>query len=174
MTEEEWRPAVGWEGLYSVSSLGRVRSEDRVVETRSGVRSYKGRVLSPGLCGDTGYLKVHLSCVSGKKDALVAHLVLQAFVGPPPDGLQCCHNNGCRTDNRALNLRYDTPLNNCADKVIHGTVNHGERNGGAKLTVRDVLAVRADTRSQAAIAREYGVSQTCISRIKLRKKWAHV
>lgn len=170
---ERWRFVVGYEGLYSVSDLGRVRSEPRVTETRSGPREYLGRVLR--LTPDRkGYL-YFTACREGKtKHVHVAVAVMRAFKGAPPKGRQCCHNNGRKTDNRKSNLRYDTPQNNHADKVHHGTTNRGERSATAKLTVAIVKQVRRDARRQADIAADVGVSQTMISRIKLRKAWAHI
>lgn len=50
----------------------------------------------------------------------------------------------------------------------------GERNGAAKLTESQVIAIRADTRPQVEVGLEYGVHQTTISAIKRGKKWAHV
>lgn len=60
--------------------------------------------------------------------------------------------------------------------LLRGTlgVARGERVHGAKLTASDVAAIRDDRRSQRDIADEFGVSQTLISQVKLRKVWAHV
>lgn len=52
-------------------------------------------------------------------------VVLETFIGPRPDGFHACHNNGVRNDARLCNLRWDTPVNNMADKVKHGTVWRG-------------------------------------------------
>lgn len=52
--------------------------------------------------------------------------------------------------------------------------NRGSRCSLAKLTEEIVRAIRLDTRSQPAIARDYGITQSHVSRIKLRKNWAHV
>jgi hypothetical protein len=46
---------------------------------------------------------------------------MAAHVGPRPDGMQVCHNNGLRTDNRLSNLRYDTASGNMRDRILHGT-----------------------------------------------------
>lgn len=54
------------------------------------------------------------------------------------------------------------------------TNRRGEGHYRAKLSVGDVLAIRADTRTQRTIAEEYGVSSTLVAHIKLRKRWAHV
>lgn len=55
------------------------------------------------------------------KTQSVHRLIAEAFHGPCPPGLECCHNNGKRTDNRPENLRWDTRSANHLDKRRHGT-----------------------------------------------------
>lgn len=105
---------------------------------------------------------------SGKVSRPKVHrLVLEAFVGPKPAGLQACHANGIRTDNRPCNLRWDTYAGNLADRDRHGSVK-GERNGRAKLTAKDVADIRAayvygsSTHGTTALARQYGLHQTTV------------
>lgn len=123
MTNEEWRPVVGYEGLYEVSDCGRVRSLDRVVPTVNG-RTYRLRgVLLKSWSGATqhGHRTVSLSAGGVEKVRLVHQLVLESFVGPrPAPGMHCCHFNGDPADNRVSNLRWDTPTANQLDKVRHG------------------------------------------------------
>ncbi|MDV2474211.1 hypothetical protein F8M49_29970 [Rhodococcus zopfii] len=116
---EEWRAAVGWEGLYEVSDAGRVRSLDRAVEQRNGrIYPVRGRTLKPAA------VKQHLVvglCRNGiQSNTKVHRLVLEAFAGPAPTGMVCCHNNGDGTDNRLENLRWDTLSSNSQDTVRHG------------------------------------------------------
>lgn len=125
MTEpERWLPVVGYEGLYEVSDLGRVRSVDRFMENIGafGVtrRFYPGR-LRTTRASNQGRVEVYL-WVNGRKDhKLVQHLVLTAFVGPRPDGMDCCHNDGDSLNNRLDNLRWDSRSANIRDTVRHGT-----------------------------------------------------
>lgn len=71
-------------------------------------------------------------------------------------------------------LRWDTPKGNCADKIIHGTHNRGERNYAAKLTEGDVIRIRAlsGRLHQRQIAEMFGVSRMTVSDIFLRRTWA--
>ncbi len=122
---ERWLPAPGYEGFYEVSDLGRVRGLDRIIRTAAGVRAehtrtLKGRMLSQVLNGH-GYPIVVLSKGAEAKQKLVHRLVATAFIGPCPEGMECCHNNGDRTDSRVENLRWDTRSNNALDAVAHGT-----------------------------------------------------
>lgn len=114
-TKELWKPVVGHEGLYEVSNYGNVRSLDRVITNKNGVKKKrKGQLLKPTL-QKRGYMAVS---IGGTK--LVHRLVLEAFIGTCPEGMETCHNNGVRTDNRLENLRWDTSSANNDDIVKHG------------------------------------------------------
>lgn len=116
---EEWRPVVGYEGSYEVSDSGRVQGLDRILHTAQGPKRHQGKLLAlrPH---PSGYLQVSLRGARGPQTALVQTLVMASFVGTRPDGMYICHNNGCPTDNRLANLRYDTPSANSRDAVKHG------------------------------------------------------
>lgn len=118
---ERWIPVVGWEGYYEVSDRGQVRSVDReIVRSDGQVRRFKGKVLSPGT-NRHGYPMVALSRPGKSKTMKVHRLVLHAFVGECPKGMEACHNNGVRADASLTNLRWDTPSNNQLDRRKHGT-----------------------------------------------------
>lgn len=72
----------------------------------------------------------------------VHRIVLEAFVGRCPNGMEACHNNGIPTDNRLENLRWDTHSSNMQDTILHGTHNRGENSGMAKLTTDEVVSIR--------------------------------
>lgn len=126
--KEKWLPVVGWEGLYEVSDLGRVRSLDRVIVERGTgtVRQVKGRIMKA--TPHEGWVSVTLSRGGrNKRYAKVHHLVLEAFVGPRPAGMEGCHNYGDFRDNRLESLRWDTPSENMRDQVRHGTHHWAKR-----------------------------------------------
>lgn len=120
---EHWLPVVGYEGAYEVSDHGRVRSIDRVIETKRGPRTVRGRVLK------FRHHKHGYPMVSPGfgKDALIHHWVLAAFVGPRPKGAVACHNDGNPANNTVSNLRYDTQSSNCFDTVRHGRNQQAQR-----------------------------------------------
>lgn len=105
----------------------------------------------------------------------VSRLVLLAFIGSCPEGMQACHNNGNSFDNRLENLRWDTPKENQRDRVKHGTHTEGTRNGRAKLTEEQVREIRrlyaAGGISQSKLGKRYGVGQDIISGIVRRATW---
>lgn len=120
-THEEWRPVVGYEGCYEVSDRGRVKSLTRLVPSKAGsTRTSPGRLLAtPPTKGGGGYPRVSLG--SNTNTRFVHLLVLEAFVGPRPEGMEGCHNDGNPANNRLDNLRWDTHSSNISDAVQHGT-----------------------------------------------------
>lgn len=122
-TPEQWRPVIGYEGRYEVSDHGRVRSLERVIETRRGPRAVRGRLLKPRR-DPRGYLRISPGF---GKDASIHVLVMEAFVGPRPEGRVICHNDGQPGNNHVSNLRYDTQQNNCLDTIKHGRSRQKER-----------------------------------------------
>lgn len=123
---ENWLPVPTWEGFYEVSDQGRVRSVDRVIEhPTSGSSFWKGRILKQSAAGRSGHLVVTLIDSVGRRRrvAKVHQLVLEAFVGPRADGMECCHANDIPADNRLSNLRWDTHAANTQDQVRNGRHN---------------------------------------------------
>lgn len=173
---EEWRDIPGYEGAYQASTLGRVRSLNRIVRNVGGTRAHKGRVLKQSN-HPNGYLSVVL-CFGGKPTSKFVHaLVIHAFLGAPSAGFQTCHNDGNPANNIISNLRYDTPQANHQDKRAHGTLLRGADVGGAKLTAIAVLAIRrrrAFGESLRQIAPAYGVSVANASRVCRGEIWAHI
>lgn len=95
---EEWRPVVGFEGIYEVSSCGRIR------RVANGHGAVAGRMLSPNP-NKKGYLRACL-CRDGKaKQGRVHTLVAEAFIGPRPEGCEVDHIDGNRQNNAFSNLR---------------------------------------------------------------------
>lgn len=168
---EAWKPIPEHEG-YEVSTLGNVRSVNRVIHTtrrgRPWIMRHGGKTLTP-VRDRGGYLVVGLRLKWRK----IHHLVLEAFVGARPAGYHCAHGDGVRDNNRLENLRWATPQENEADKDLHGTRAVGERIGASKLTAAQVAHIRmtAADRSHTQIAAEYGVHQTTISRILRGAGW---
>lgn len=116
MEQELWRPVAGYEGLYEVSSLGRVRSLDRVVDNNGGCDFRSGRILKPSKNKNRrGELSVSL-CKDGKPVSRKIHrLVAFAFpeiCGEWFEGAEVDHINGNVKDDRAENLRFVDHLTN--------------------------------------------------------------
>ncbi len=121
---EQWRPIEGYEGAYEVSDLGRVRSMDRV--DRTG-HPWRGRILKLHPVSDRGYQKITLYRDGTGSQRLVHRLVLAAFVGPCPEGMEGCHRDNDTTNNALTNLRWDTPSENNFDIVRSGNHHHAKK-----------------------------------------------
>lgn len=166
MVEETWAPVTvsDFEDLYEVSDLGHVR------------RGPTGRILKPGI-HPKGYCTVVLSGRGKRMSVLIHRLVLEAFVGPRPDGLEARHRDGDPTNNRLDNLLWGTSSDNENDKRRHGTMQYGERNGMTKLTeeqVREIISRHANGESQRALAVAFGIRQPQVSRIVTGRRWGHL
>ncbi len=179
-SKERWRDVVGYEGLYRVSDKGQVKTLDRIRWNGRAWRRMKGRILKP--YKDKGsYLIVYLvkDWKKGRKAVNIAWLVLSSFIGPRPPGMEACHSPDRNPANNCLsNLRWDTPKNNQADRVTHGTDGSGERNAMAKLSKYEVRMIRVEYATgkytQEELARENDTTQSRIGCIVRRDGWKNV
>lgn len=123
------------------------------------------------------YLSVRLM-VNNKDEFFRIHrLILEAFVGPCPEGMECCHTDGNRLNNSLENLRWDTPDSNLADRDRHQKTCKGSRHGRAKLCENDVLAIRRlclEGMKQKDIAEMFAISPQIVSGIHCGGIWKHV
>lgn len=174
-TPNDCREIDGFPGYY-VSSDGAIWSDF------SGTR----RRLSPSLAGGaTGHGRGHWSVMlwANRKGfrRYVHRIVLAAFAGPCPEGMEGCHNDGDRDNNHISNLRWDTRKANVNDAERHGQRDHpvlpGERNGRAKMTTEQVYKAMEMLKagiSQSAVGAAFGVSRQAIACIKSGRNWRHL
>lgn len=169
---EQWKPVVGYEGLYEVSNEGRVRSLDRQVRTKRGFRNYKAKFLASAVkCN--GYLVCRLYKNDGGKNFYIHRLLLEAFVGECPNGMEVCHNDDNKNNNHLPNLRWDTHQQNCQERVS----NQGEVHHFAKLTEKQVSEIKwalSHYFKPNEIASYYGVTGANIRAIANNKSWRKV
>lgn len=175
ITPERWLPVPGWEQRYEVSDMGRVCS----LWHRWGPRDIPLLLKPKTACADGKSRVVLCRGRAGKPvTRLVHHLVLEAFVGPRPDGEEARHGPGGARDNRLANLCWGTHSENVgADRVRDGTANRGERHGMARLTAANATEIRrrhAGGDAPRLLAEEFGVDRSTISNIVTGKAWAHL
>lgn len=177
---EEWRPVVDFEDIYQVSDQGRVRSFDRVVRLRhaGGTKRIKGKILKPGLDRKLWYPRVYLYRDDIVTQKYVHGLVLEAFVGPRPDGYSCNHKDGNKANNALINLEWITFQENTQHAIQTGLMRpYGEESVVSVLTNTQVLEIRCLYKhgmSQRALGRQFDVAHTTIGRIVRRQRWNHL
>lgn len=171
MSTERWKDVVGYEGVYQVSDMGGVKR-------MAGYSCIVGRILKH-IVDSTGYPKVFLS-VNGKQKYVYVHrLVLEAFVGLRPSGLECCHNDGNKLNPKLDNLRWDTRSANQLDSVKHGTKNNGNQRGSSnpnsKINTEKVILIRKHIKENVLtnkqIAKMFDISPQTVCSIKKERRW---
>jgi hypothetical protein len=169
---ERWRQISDYPS-YEVSDRGKIR---RSIAYR---QHPAGKLLKPK--PDTGgYLQVALSRDGRYGYFNVHRLVALTFLGPPPTPRhQVAHNDGVRSHNWVANLRWATPKENCADRVLHGTSpdNRGERHPSANLTESLVTELRDHRRAGRRyneLAQTYRLPMMTIYSAVVGDTWPHV
>jgi len=153
--KELWKPVLGLEGKYEVSDRGRVRSRYRVRRTHAN---------------GEGYLQATLPFSTGPRSVGVHRLVLEAFVGPCPEGKQAAHLDGNPGNNRVENLVWATPGENARHKIRHGTV--------GKITLEQAREIRRrysrpgrKLGRRVQLAKDYGITPGNITAILANRTW---
>ena len=125
LPNEEWRDVVGYEGLYQVSNLGRVRSVDKIIKTGRGYvsRLVKGKMKKIKVHSN-GYLEVNLSSNGKAKTYKIHRLVSMAFIPNPRHFKEVNHKDEDKTNNNVDNLEW------CSSKY---NANYGNRNKKSSL-----------------------------------------
>lgn len=112
----------------------------------------------------------------GKRTVKAHRLSFELAHGAIPKGAEVCHtcdNPGCVNPSHLFAGNHTENMRDMANKGRSRPSGiRGEQHGGAKLTLDAVQAIRRDSRPQARIAAEYGVSQSLVSQIKRGKVWA--
>lgn len=175
--DEEWRQVPG-QDLYEVSDHGNVRSWRAQTRKAGGAL----RAETPHLMAahnsrrdGKGYLSVGLPRPGGGYATHPIHrLVMAAFVGPRPPGLEIAHLNGNPRDNRLVNLRYVTHAENESHKLTHGTRASGEQVNGSRLLGWQVAEIRylaSKGVTQAKIANLFDMTSSHVSNIITGRIW---
>lgn len=177
--EEVWKPILGYEGRYEVSSEGNIRSVPR--RAYGGVNNKTWRDIPQkeiyqheATRKTVPYRQVCLWIGTKGKTFKVHRLVLEAFVGRCPVGMQACHNDGNSLNNKLGNLRWGTAAENVADIARHGRRMIGSANHKAKLSEDQVIAIRRSLDTPSQIAKQYGVSEGNVRQILKGDSWKHL
>lgn len=161
MIKEIWKPIPGYENEYSISNLGRVRSEARAIKCSGKVKgtylsNRKEKILKPGR-GSNGYFTVSLRRHNSRT---IHSLLMETFVGKKPKGKEVMHLNDVRDDNRLENLAYGTRSENnlSASK-------NDKRKISRKIVEKIKKAHNTGAVSQYSLAKKYKISTSQINNI---------
>ncbi len=167
-SKEVWKPVTGYQGLYEVSNLGRIKSFHKNKE---------GNILSLNKTNGNGYLISTLCKNSKKKNYYNHRLVASEFVKRPKGNHFVNHIDANITNNEHSNLEWVTSKQNIQHAIKLGNKwDYGENSPNSKLTKDDLFEIRKLLKEgdlyQYEIAEIFNVAQTTISRIKLSKTYA--
>lgn len=177
--QEIWKPIPGFGSSYEASSLGRIRSVDRMITAKNGIQRYFNACVL--MQQETGrrYRVVSLVGPDGIRTAKVHRMIAFAFIPNPRELKEVNHKNGDKLNNAVENLEWCSREQNNRHAIKMGLKlpRQGEKHGCAVLTNAQVLKIR-ELRSAGAtgvdVARMFGVSTTTISDIHSRKIWKHI
>lgn len=179
MSETIIRPIAGFPG-YLISNKGDVYSTWKQNGRKPAINTGEiQRKLKPSI-HKYGHVCARLSKNQTIYDKFVHRLALETFVGPCPEGMETCHNNGDPTDNRIENLRWDTHKANFKDAIQHQTLCRmdGEKNGMSRLTENQIREIRKlakeRTLTQKEIAEKFSIHEETVGRIHRRKRWKYL
>lgn len=182
--KEVWKWVPGYEGRYRVSTFGRVRSVKRAVLNRYGTFTIRSGIIRRPGTTKRGYRFVRLRDKEGADRHFFVHqLVLLAFVGPCPLGMECRHYPDRDPNNNRLdNLSYCTKKQNALDRIEHGTSKanrpQGDNHPNSRLTVEKVIRLRKMWKSgrytAKALGEFFGVSTYAAHAAATYKNWRHV
>lgn len=165
--KEIWKDVPNYEGLYSVSNLGEVKS----------LRFNKLLKQSPHIV--TGYQRVSLTVKGSSKVFYIHRLVMEVFIGRK-DGLEVNHIDGDKNNNKLTNLEWVTHHENIKHSHAMGLNKpkqvRGSKVGAAKLNESQVLEIKQNRGKQTykETAKKYGVSSGTIYGIYSNTWWRHV
>ena len=164
---ETWLPVVGYEGLYEVSDLGRVKSLAKRLPCRCGKNRQTRDTILKIKPGTNGYLKVTLSRKRVAHTTTVHVLVLRAFHGAPAPGQEALHGDDIRGNCALSNLRWGTHAENMREQMERNRRPFGDRHHNSKILDEVVGWIHESSQTCPAIAHALSVNTTAVWKIRV-------
>jgi hypothetical protein len=188
---EAWKDIIGFEGLYQISSLGRIKSCERLARARHGMIRIKEKILKLSVVKGYPYITL---LKNGKRVGFSIHrLIATAFIERIEGKTHVNHINGIKSDNRIENLEWCTHAENMRHAIEKGlkcnirSDNYneilksgrflpGSKNRSAKLCEKQVSEIKNSDRSITAviIVKDYNISAGIVRRIRRGEIWKHI
>lgn len=180
---EIWKPVVGYEGIYEVSSLGRIRSLPRIVKSRSpNGRLMKGKIRKPNFRSH-GYIQFNLYDKENKNFAArnLHRIIAMAFIPNPENKPEVNHIDANPSNNSLSNLEWVTHKENIVHAVKIGLLRDqkGQKNNMVVLSDDDVIKIKTMLKNGLTYYKIHEnffshVSIGTIRAIKENRTWTHV
>jgi len=174
--KEVWRDVVGYEGLYEVSSFGRVKALDRLKADgtflRGGIKKLR--------VNNNGYSEIALTNYEFKgKEHRIHRLVAEAFIPNPENKPFVNHIDGIKVNNHVINLEWVTPKENSRHARKVGLLdNSGENNHNSTLTESQVRKIREmhewNGFRQSELSKIFNVPTGTMNHILKYRTWKNV
>lgn len=174
--EAIWKDISGYEGIYKISSCGKVKSLDReLIDSIGRKKFFPGKLLNP-IKNEGGYLYVKLSKNGKRKHSYVHRLVAINFLGDHSDDLVVNHIDGIKENNSLNNLEWVTHQENEEHAVKNGLNIHGGAHHESKLNKDKVIYIRKHKKNKTfkELAKELGVTQNAIFSAYHGITWKHI
>lgn len=178
--KEVWKPIKGFEELYEISNLGRLKI---LSKTYYSGRDYLVKTVTEGKISNMvtpkdRYHTINLTNNCTRKTIRVHRLVAEAFIPNPENKKTVNHINGLKHDNRAVNLEWCTQKENVQHALKNGLLNivRGEANGASKLKEQDVRDIRKLCKflTNNELKKMFNVSESAIRGVVKKIYWKHI
>lgn len=175
---EIWETIDGFDGVFKISNLGRVKRIECIRQhPRYGQSKFKEKIFSVHI-NTGGYPDVTLQHNGIRKTFRVHRLVAAAFIPNPENKVTVNHKNGIKTDNSVENLEWNTNSENTKHSYRMGLqADRRGENSWSKLKEQDVKTIKALLYAgcnHRMLAEQFNISRPTITAISGKRLWSHV
>lgn len=162
MAKEIWRDIKGYEGIYQVSNLGRIKGLEKKARKGKGNGAKPERVLKPYIRNSDGYSFISLSKLGKVKKHYIHRLVAVAFISNPKKKPCINHINGIKDDNKASNLEWCT----YSENEKHSRIELGKENPSRMFDKNQIFEILSSNKNGVEMGKELGVCSSTIVKIR--------